>query len=58
MDHRAVGRLATAQASNTDPEPRWGGWADMRKNIGSSSTDPGERLASVSWEAWVLCGRY
>ena len=47
---RTVGRLSPQPRLMTQPEPRWRRWADVRKNIGSSSTGPGRDLLG-------LCGR-
>lgn len=44
---RAVGRLSPQPKQTTQPEPRWRRWADVRKNIGSGSTDPGRDLLGL-----------
>lgn len=35
MEREQMGDVDTAQASDTEPEPRWGGWANVRKSTGS-----------------------
>lgn len=47
-----MGDVDTAQASNIEPEPRWGGWADVRKSAGSGCTASQERLAWASGEGY------
>lgn len=36
-----------------EPDPRWGGWADMRKGIDLVCADAGERLVWASWEIYL-----
>lgn len=58
---RAVGKLLPKpRQAPPQLEPRRGGWADVRKNMGSGSTDPGrgllglflrERLTLSIWDA-------
>lgn len=49
--------VATAEAGDTDPEPRWRGWANVRKSIGWVWTASRERLAWASWEEYTAWGR-
>lgn len=44
---RAIGRLLPQPRQTTQPEPRCRRWADVRKNIGSGSTDPGRDLLGL-----------
>lgn len=52
MEREHMGDVDTAQASDTEPEPRWGGWANVRKSIGLGCIAPEERPAWASGEGY------